>query len=378
MMRRRVLLSLGALLLVATRAHPQGNLSAQGFGYPAGGLSTRAAATGGALGEFDYSSVRNPSSILGFGRGGMYFQYEPEFRSVRAAGNTDRTTTARFPLAMAALQTGPRAMVTFSSSTLLDRTWATRVRSGQILGSDSVGFEESIASTGAITDFRVAMGYAVNSGLSVGVGVHGYTGENRMQLARQFDDSLKYGTLIRQLTLGYSGTALSVGATWRPFRSFAFAASARQGGRMNLQIGDSLVSSAHVPNRYGAAVRFDGLPGASVSLSAERTEWTRMSSLSVTSLGVRDAMDVGAGVELLGPRLRSFPMLLYFGYRQRDLPFSTTGSDVKERMFTSGLGMPLAGPRVVFDLALQRASRGTHSGVSESAWLLSAGFTVRP
>ena len=42
-----------ALVSGAQAARAQGTLSTQGFGYPAGGLSTRAASTGGGFGEFD-------------------------------------------------------------------------------------------------------------------------------------------------------------------------------------------------------------------------------------------------------------------------------------------------------------------------------------
>ncbi|MGH8518433.1 MAG: hypothetical protein ACREUE_13360, partial [Panacagrimonas sp.] len=171
----------------------QGTISTQGFGYPTGGLSTRAAAGGGAFGEFDFSSPRNPSSTLGWGRGGLYFQYEPEFRRVSAGSSTDNTMTARFPIWMAGMQLGSRAMGTVTSSTLLDRTWATRIRGGQILGPDSVGYEERVESSGAINDIRLGVAYSVRSRFSVGIGLHGYTGENRMNLTRQFDDSLRYG-----------------------------------------------------------------------------------------------------------------------------------------------------------------------------------------
>ena len=62
---RRTFWSFGLVALAATTAAAQGTISTQGFGYPTGGLSTRAAAGGGAFGEFDFSTSRNPSSLLG-------------------------------------------------------------------------------------------------------------------------------------------------------------------------------------------------------------------------------------------------------------------------------------------------------------------------
>ncbi len=377
-MMRRLTLALAALLGVPGMSGAQGAISTQGFGYPTGGLSTRAAAGGGGFGEFDFTSPRNPSSTLGWGRGGLYFQYEPEFRRVTAGPSSDNTMTARFPIWMAGMQLGTRAMGTLTSSTLLDRTWATRIRGGQILGPDSVGYEERVESSGAINDIRLGVSYSVRATLSVGVGLHGYTGENRMSLVRQFDDSLRYGTLVRELTIGYLGNAISAGVTWRPHPRLAVAASMRSGGSLDVRIADTLIASGSMPNRFGAGIRFDGLPGASLAISVERTSWSSLGELSQTSLITNDTWEVGAGLEMTGPKLRQVPALLYLGYRRRDLPFSVGGEVVPERFFSTGAGIPLAGPRVILDMALQHATRGPVAGISERAWIMSVGFTVRP
>ena len=376
MMRR--LTQVVAMLALPAAGMAQGSISTQGFGYPTGGLSTRAAAAGGGFAEFDFSSPRNPSSTLGWGRGGLYFQYEPEFRRVTAGPASDNTMTARFPIWMAGMQLGSRAMGTVTASTLLDRTWATRIRGGQILGPDSVGYEERVQSTGAINDIRLGVSYSVRPTFSVGVGVHGYTGENRMNLRRTFDDSLRYGTLVRELTIGYLGNAFSLGATWRPHRQVAIAASLRSGGNLDVRIADTLVASGSMPNRFGAGIRFDGFPGTSIGISVERTEWSSLGALSQTSLVANDSWEFGAGVETAGPKFRAVPVLIYLGYRKRDLPFSVAGEVVPETFYSGGAGIPLAGPRVILDMAIQRASRGPVTGVTEKAWIVSLGFTVRP
>jgi hypothetical protein len=376
-MMRRSILAL-VTLCAPTVAVAQGTISTQGFGYPTGGLSTRAAAGGGAFGEFDFSSPRNPSATLGWGRGGLYFQYEPEIRRVTGSQGTDNTTTARFPVWMAAVQFGNRAMGTLSSSTVLDRTWRTRYRGGQILGPDSIGYEESVESVGAINDVRLGVAFSIRPSFSAGVGVHAFTGENRMTLRRIFDDSLRFGTLDRNLTIGYLGRAFSGGATWRLSPTLAVAGSMRTGGVLDVRIADTLIASGTMPMRLGAAARFDGLPGASVAVSVERTEWSKLGDLSQTELTANDVWEIGAGLEMSGPRVGTTPALLYLGYRTRDLPFSIAGEVVPERFLSAGAGIPLSGPRVILDLALQRATRGPVAGVTESAWILSLGFSVRP
>ena len=377
-MMRRFIFAATVLLAAPAPIMAQGTISTQGFGYPTGSLSTRAEAAGGGFAEFDFNSPRNPSSMLAWGRGGVYFQYEPEFRTVTAGPETDNTMTARFPIWMAGMQLGSRAMGTISSSTLLDRTWATRVRGGQILGPDSVGYEETVESNGAINDIRFAVAYSVRPTFSIGFGLHGFTGENRLSLRRQYDDSLRFGTLSRVLTISYLGGAVSGGATWRPHPQVAVAASMRSGGGLDVSIADTVVAHGRMPNRFGAGVRFDGLPGASVALSIERTNWSSMDEMLQTTLTANDAWEIGGGIEMTGPQFRNVPLLFYLGYRQRDLPFAVEGESTKERFYSTGAGIPLAGPRVIFDLAVQRAQRGEIQGVTESAWIFSMGFTVRP
>ena len=84
------------------------------------------------------------------------------------------------------------------------------------------------------------------------------------------------------------------------------------------------------------------------------------------------------GLEAAGPKFRAVPTLLYLGYRKRDLPFYIGGEVVPEKFYSGGAGIPLAGPRVILDMAIQRATRGPVANVSEKAWILSLGFTVRP
>lgn len=375
---KRLLLVLSLLVLSLHDGVAQGTLSVQGFGYPTGELSASAQSTGGGFSQFDYASTRNPATLLGWGSPGMYVQYDPEFRTVSSDGKTDHTTTVRFPMMMAVMRFGPRVMAGVSASTFLDRTYGTTVRATQIIGADSIGYDESVVSAGAINDLRLAASISLSDAVWIGVGVHGLTGENRLSLARTYDDTLTFGTLLRRLTLSYLGNALSLGVTWRPSPSLAVGASTRFGGKLDMRIGDSIATHGYVPDEYGAAIRYDGLPGASVGLSLDHTSWTRMDELSSATLYTRDTWDLGVGVELAGPRMNTVPMLLHLGFRNRDLPFSITPTAVKENTISAGVSLPIGGPRTVFDFGLRRAQRSGQAGVSEHAWIISAGLTVRP
>ena len=162
----RMLRTLVLCATFVTSAAAQGTLSTQGFGYPAGGLSTHAEGVGGSIAETDPLSPVNPASLATWGRPGLYFQYDPEFRRVQANGTSDNTTTARFPLLAGALNVGPRATHRHLVDHLLDRTWKTSSTGyAHFATGDSSLYNESFSTDGAINDVRLAR---LLSGAAVG------------------------------------------------------------------------------------------------------------------------------------------------------------------------------------------------------------------
>ena len=367
-------------LLFPLCAVAQGTLSGQGFGYPLGGLSARALASGGAGGEFDPRSARNPAAVVLGQRSGLFFQYDPEFRSVAQGTQQDRTVTPRFAAIGVIFPVGARYAIGLSSHSLLDRTWATRIRSGARLGSDSVLFTETNRSSGGLNETRVTFGFApLNGKISFGAAMHLVTGENRLTLRREFDDSLRYGTLLRNLTLAYSGTGVSAGVVVKPVKWFSAAMSARQGGSLNLRVVDTLRTKANVPDRLGFAARFDAIPGVSLLAAADKTTWSNLNGLGSSLADGRDVWEYAVGAEFSAQRARRVSNWVYsVGYRTRDLPFAASGATVSERLWSGGISAPLAAERATMDLALQRANRVAAGAVSERAWLLSVGLTLRP
>ena len=386
-----------ALLALATRAAgAQGSVSTQGFGYPPGHLSTRAMATGGAFGPFDPQSAVNPASIWSWGPAALHFNYSPEFRRVKLNGGTsssgisggsDRTTTIRFPLIAAAVNVGERLVLGLSGSTLLDRSWATRNDLEEIVLDDTVRSVQTLRSAGAINDLRLAAAYdVVPRKFHVGVGLHTITGENRLSVLREFEDTARFAALSQASTLSYSGLALSVGAEWQPVEQAAIAVSVRRGGTIRANLGDSLVSSGEVPNQYTAALRFTGLEGVAVAAHVDRIAWSSLGGLGSSQLRANDATNFGAGLEGLGPRFAGRVVLLRAGVDRRELPFAVRGSGAKEMLYSFGFGAPIAQGRAGFDFGLARALRtasiaatpqSAGGKVDESAWIMSLGLTVR-
>lgn len=379
--RQRCALVLACAATVAATipasARAQGALSLEGFGYPIGGTSARALGSGGSLIDLDPQSPVNPASIVLSSRLQGYVQYEPEFRSVSAGGETAKTTTSRFPLFMVTGRQG-RATFALSFSSFMDRTWSNSYADTQTVGTEHIASTVLTSSVGGIADVRGAMAWSFNENLHVGAALHVYPGEDRVTFGRVFADSLAIGSFQLSNVFSFSGSALSLGAVWITKQHLVFAGDLRAGGTLRLRLGDStIVGSGRIPLHLGASASYDGIPGTVFSLHVAKDQWTDLRGLGSESLGIQDATDVAVGTEVAGPRVGGSQMLVRAGFRTRGLPFTYGTTPVKENSFSTGVGIPIAGTRAIMDLGLVRASR-TASSVSEKAWLVSVGIGIKP
>ena len=368
-----------AVVAVASRAAAQGTLGSQGFGYPPGQLSAYSRSLSGASAEMDPLSPINPAALSLMRRGGIYLQSEQEQRSLDAAGESSSTRSNRFPLFAAIVPVGPRGMIGLSFSTLLDRTWGTEIRSTQVFGADSAAYVERFSSAGALNDIRAAGSWALRDNLILGVGIHMFPGENRLRIERLYDDSLSFAPLRDSSNVNFFGTGVSGGVMWRPSRALTVGASGRFGGTLKLWEGDSVRSKADAPSRYGAAVRYDIVPGTGIALRADRTLWSQMNGLGSEQASAKDTWDYGFGIDALGPRLIGQQVTLRGGARRRTLPFSASNDDVRETAFTFGTGLPLIGGRAMLDLFGEHSTRkASDVDATEQSWTFGLGLTVRP
>jgi len=370
-----------ALIAAPAASFAQGTLSAQGFGYPTGQLSTRALATGGGIGEFDADSPLNPAAIALSSDPRLFLQYEPEFRKLVNGSLTSNTNTARFPVAAASVPFGFRGSVGVSSSTFLDRSSETTATHDQDIAGTVATITENTRTLGAINDLRLAIGWAPSQKFQLGIGGHVYTGQNRVFFTQSFPDTLKFSSITQVSTLGFTGFAASAGALIRPSRNIGFAISARKGGSIEASAGDSTISKASIPNRIAGAVSYEGIPGASISAHVSRDMWSSMNGLGSSAATAVDTWEGGLGLESLGPRVIQRQTVLRLGARYRTLPFLAAESEVKEMSFAAGLGMQFFRNRATFDMGLERASRSVDAtGVDarERAYILSFGLRVRP
>ena len=374
----RIALVAIASLCVTGTAFAQGALSVQGFGYPPGQISTRAEGMGGGPAELDPSSALNPASIADGGPARVYFQYDPEFRTVSSGGVTSRTTTARFPLVSFSLPLSSRLTFGIGASTLVDRSSLTRQTVTQIVDTVNVAVDQRVKVLGAIDDVRLALGYSMSPSLRVGFGAHLITGTNQINVTQRFPDSARFANVIQNSRLSYSGTAFSGGFELHPSKLLALGVSGRKGGAIRAESGDTVKATAHAPDHYGASLEYTGWGDASLAVHVGRDQWTAMRPLASSGVSAYDSWDVGVGGEGAGPHVFGRASVLRAGVRHRTLPFSTTGSSVSELSLGGGLGLELARNRARLDFGLLRAGRSSGSAVKEHAYILSVGLRVVP
>lgn len=372
-----------ALVAVAVAAYApalagQASMSTQGFGYPTGQLSSRALGSAGSIGEIDPLSPINPAALADLPTRTLFFQIEPEFRSVTTSAGTDHTTTARYPVVFGAVPIGNRWVASLSSSTLLDRTSTTTFTSTQPLSAtESVGMTTQFEIDGAMNDVRLGAGWAPVRWLRLGVGAHAIAGHNRVSVTQSFADTVAFSAFNQTRVLSFSGGAASAGFELVS-KLFDFAASARAGGTVRMSSEDTVLTHGNVPTRYGASLSYTGLANSFFSIRTSHDNWSSLGSLGQPGLRGVDAWDTSVGADVAGPHVFNRVLFLRTGYRNRTLPFQAAGSTVTEKSVTGGLGTTFANNRILTDFAVIRAARSANIAASEHAWSLSFGFSVRP
>jgi hypothetical protein len=371
-----------AAVLFAAPLAAQGNISTQGYGYPQGQLSSRALSMGGSVGEIDPASALNPATIGRLTTRTVLFQIEPEFRLVKSAGGTDRTTTARYPLVNIGVPFGQRWVFGVSASSLLDRTWQTSRPDTVNVSGDLVPGNVLVTSQGAINELRLTAAWTNHTWYYFGAGVSAVTGRNAIGTTEQFDDSA-FNNLNSQSVISYGGSALSGGAYLISNRlSTVLGLTYRLGNTLRAKNGDSTLAQGDVPSRFGVSAAFTGLPGTVFSARVAHDEWSKMTPMLLnagTGEKAHDSWELGAGLEMTGPRVIGQTLLLRAGGRSRTLPFEAAGKTVSEKAASLGTGANFGGGRISADVALLRQWRSADlPTVSERAWTFSLSLTARP
>lgn len=354
----------------------QGSVSNQGFGYPLGSLSGAAASLAGANAEIDPNSAINPAALTRSNRFSVMLRFEPELRETKLGGGAANASVMRFPAFQATGAYG-RFVGSIGVTTMLDRSWRNQYTDSLIIGGEPVGSVLQTGSEGAMSDARAAVGYVVNPRLQFGVAMHALTGENRTIFLRQFDPASGVSSISQSNSFGFTGTAYSVGVVGEPLKDLIISASARLGQDMKLELQGTELGAATVPSRTGLGVTYFGISGLALFGRVDQTKWSNLRGLGSDSVSIFDGTEYALGAEALGPRVLGASSAIRAGFRSRNLPFGVNGSEVQERGFAFGVGLPVARGRGQVDLGAQRLRRSA-AGIREDAWLLSLGFGIRP
>lgn len=382
--RGRARTASASLLLLAALAAPavsgaQANLSGQGLGFPTGQVSARATGAGTAIGEIDPISQLNPAALTFVGATTLFFQIEPEFRSVITGSATDKTTTARYPLFAGVIPLGSTWAFGVSSATLLDRTWTTSTRSDVVIGPDTVSSLFNYGSNGSINDLRVAVAWAPNTYLRFGLGGHLMSGSDRVFVGRTFDNPA-FANFADSSTIGFDGGAVSGGIQLVAPKFAIASASFRKGGDLNATRSDTALGSGRVPDRLGFSLAYIGAAGTQIAARTSYDKWSSLNGLRRGGVPAVDTWDTSVGADILGPRFGSQGLMLRVGGRWRTLPYEVgPGNDkVREQSLSGGIGAAFGGGRVLTDFSVVHARRDAGIGITERAWTLSIGLGIRP
>lgn len=365
---------LGGLLPAQLAA--QGSVGAQGFGYPIGPLSAGALGSASAGAELDPNSPLNPAAITNPTRYSLTLQLEPEYRRTSVGDSRATAGVVRFP-AFQATGSFRRFVVAAGVSSFLDRAFQSTYTDSVLIAGVHEEVQVISSAKGGISDVRGAIGYVAHRRLQVGLSVHGVSGQQQLSLTHLFPDSSGIGTLSDTSRLKYVGAAVTLGIVAEPLDKVQVGLSYRSGGEMTLEDGGTRLGAAQVPDRLGVGIAITALPGVAFLARLDQIRWTDLEGLGTDQLSVFDATDLSVGADFLGPRVFGANSALRAGYRTRTLPFGVGSSEVRERIATAGVGLPVAEGRGQIDLALQRATR-EGGGANERAWVLTLGFGIRP
>jgi hypothetical protein len=369
MMVRRLSVIMACLLgaMVPGRAESQSSpFGIHGLGVPGRAESARSRATGGAFAAFDPLSALTEASLVGLTRLTASASGATSYLTDDLAGQHASRRAARFPVWQLSGPTWSGVTMGAGVSTYLDRSYRVVIRDSVTLGGSSQAVTDALSSDGGVTDLRFVVARRFGP-VDVGIGYHLLGGSSRFDVRREFADTSRYGTVEQTGEVAYRGSGYSGSVIVRLGRSVRLAGFARGDTRLNTEENAVSVAKNDLPLTVGGAIHWQPAPEASVAASLMRRSWS-----TATDSGAFNTTSWSVGAEIGSRRL---PLRL--GVRGGDLPFGPAATAPREFAFAVGSGFQLSQGRGIIDLTLERLRR-TGSGLTETAWTVLVGMTVRP
>jgi hypothetical protein len=369
-MTARSLPPLAAVLLgaaLAGRATAQSSpFGINGLGVPGRFESARARATAGAFAPFDPLSALTDASIVGLTQVTASASGGTSYLTDEIGGERATRRTTRFPVWQLAGPAWSKVTLGAGVTTYLDRTYRVVVQDTITLGGARQAVTDVLSGDGGVTDLRFVAGRRFGS-IDVGIGFHLLGGSSRFDVRRDFADTSSYGTVEQTGEVAYRGSGYSASIIVRLGPALRVAAYGRTDTRLSTEQHTISVAKNDLPTTLGGAVQWQPSPEATVGASLTRQSWA-------------DAADSGAFNTTnwsVGAQLGTARLPLRFGVRGGQLPFGPGLTAPREFAVAVGSGIQLSEGRGVIDLTLERLRR-TGGGLTETAWTVLVGLTVRP
>ena len=387
----RVWLAL-ALLCLPVALNAQASIfGVRGPGFPGRPYSPAAIGAGGAIGLFDPQSQLSPASLGPLQTGAGSFTLLGDFRSVDTPAGSERTRDYRFPnvFITAPIRRGQYAFGV-GATTYLDRDFTLAVRDSIVLRDSVRAYTDTTSSRGGLSDLQLAFAIRTIPKTTVGFAFHLITGTDRLVARRAFDDT-SYAAVLQSAELSTTGFGLAVGGTRdlsskvtlsilirKDFTASVHVDSARYGGATDLGADYGL------PWTFAGGGLFRVTPLLQVATQAVYRTWASANQgmVSLGAPGAKNSLELSAGGELTSRVRRTTQFPLRIGLRYATLPFLIgEGVPVQPHEFalSVGTGARFARQRGGIDVSLERVWRSASgTDISERAWLLYTGFSIRP
>jgi len=374
------LLALALLGGIATGAPAQSFSSGAGLGLPLDGMDARARALGGVgTGLFGIDlSAYNPAGSATIPAATLRAAFQPEQRTARFEAQSESFTTMRIPLLQGGFRFGERWTGSIAYSGVFDQRWAVTREDTIPVGGDDLAVFDRFSSDGGISRLSLAGAYEPLEGLSVGAGVHMYTGSSRREVTRQFERGFDPSQTVGEWS--YRGAGLTFGGRWQPVDALVAGAAVEIGGTLEGRRAGEAQEDAS-PRTYALPLALRAGASGRITqelaavLSADWAGWSAANDDFSLGHGARDSWMVAGGVEF-EPIGEGFVMPIRIGARMGALPFRAPGGDwLGERALSGGLGARLGDGAVRADAALERGWR-TGAAASEDFWRASLSLTV--
>ncbi|MGH7516710.1 MAG: hypothetical protein ACREOC_04470 [Gemmatimonadales bacterium] len=380
---RRVLVSLMLVLVAAPHAlaAQSSQFGVRGLGLPGRAQSVRAIGSGGAFAFFDGESSVSPASLVYLGRLTATFTALGDYRSTSTPAGDASIRDPRFPqfLVGGPIRRFPLTLA-ISYSNYTTRDYSLAFPATVVLRGQPVGVNDTIESRGGINDFRLAAAYRLGQRWVVGAGAHIITGSNRVEARRTFADT-NYARSVQRAELSYAGFGVSIGVLGQFGEALTVSAMARSDGRVSLDRDSTEVAKVDLPITIGGAARLRISPKLHVAGQALYRNWSTANDdlVGLGGTGAANTIEASGGLEFTPDPRRPLRRPIRLGVRYAELPFPlAAGASATEYGVSLGSGLSFAADRAAIGLSLERAWRDQGDAYSETAWIVTAGVTVRP